>query len=197
MFQSWIITIIHGMKSHPNLCLKEILWGLSYFWPPCTWIHPIQSSFLTARYPCLVPFLVPSVPLHLNHCQSPWQQKHLARARQRPHARGPGTSLAGDRLRSSNVGRNCFLRWFAILLCISLLCIAKRAFWHFEPWAYNLGSVCPSVRTHVLPWTAISQKCMDQIVWNFTPRSGMVWELCTSNRFFISFKMAAWRPSWM
>ena len=26
----------------------------------------------------------------------------------RPHARGPGTSLARDRLRSSNVGGNCF-----------------------------------------------------------------------------------------
>ena len=32
--------------------------------------------------------------------------------------------------------------------------------------AYNLGSVRPSVRTsgRILPWTAISQKCMDQIV---------------------------------
>ena len=45
----------------------------------------------------------------------------------------------------------------------------------------------------VLPPTAISQKRMDQIVWNFTPRSGMVWGLCKSNRFLISFKMAAWR----
>ena len=34
--------------------------------------------------------------------------------------------------------------------------------------AYNLGSVRPSghpyVRPYVLPWTAISRKCMDQIV---------------------------------
>ena len=31
-----------------------------------------------------------------------------------------------------------------------------------------------SVRPSVLPWTAISQKCMDNIVGNFMPRSGMV-----------------------
>ena len=30
--------------------------------------------------------------------------------------------------------------------------------------AYSLGSVHPSVRTYVVPWTAISQKCMDQKV---------------------------------
>ena len=29
---------------------------------------------------------------------------------------------------------------------------------------------------------------MDQIVWNLTPRSDMVWGLCTSNRFLMWFK---------
>ena len=30
--------------------------------------------------------------------------------------------------------------------------------------AYNLGSVRPYVHVGVLPWTSISQKCIDQIV---------------------------------
>ena len=38
-------------------------------------------------------------------------------------------------------------------------------------------SVRPYVRTYVRPWTAISQKCMGQLVWNFRPRTGMVWGL--------------------
>ena len=54
-------------------------------------------------------------------------------------------------------------------------------------WAGGLIIWRPSVH----PWTAISQKCMGQLVWNFRPRTGMVWGLCTSNRFLISFKMAA------
>ena len=43
----------------------------------------------------------------------------------------------------------------------------------------------------VRPWSAISQKCMGQLVWIFAPRR--------SNNLLISFKMAAWRwwPSWV
>ena len=47
----------------------------------------------------------------------------------RPHARGPGTSLAGDRLRSSNVGGNCFFKVISQFCCALVCYVSQNA--HF------------------------------------------------------------------
>ena len=48
----------------------------------------------------------------------------------------------------------------------TVLTLTRRV-WGLIIWA-------PSARPYILTWTAISQKCMDKVVSNFTPRSGMV-----------------------
>ena len=89
------------------------------------------------------------------------------------------------------IRHGCMVRYIIYLASQYHICTAKFLAPNLKGLgAYNLVSVC----TSVLPWTAISQKCMDQIVWHFTQRLGMIWGLCTLNRFLISFKMAAWRP---